>query len=62
MIINDTFVNVNEYNQNSKLDTTIIITHGLGEYSKSYIETAEKLMNLENLTTRISFKILVYKK
>lgn len=40
MIINDTFVNVNEYNNNIKLDTTIIITHGLGEYSKSYNDTA----------------------
>ena len=46
MIINDTFVNVNEYNNNIKLDTTIIITHGLGEYSKSYTETALKLESL----------------
>lgn len=31
-------------------------------YYKSPKDTSEKLMNLENLTTRISFKILVYKK
>jgi len=40
MIINDSFVNTNEYNSNNKLDTTIIITHGLAEYSKSYINAA----------------------
>ena len=31
-------------------------------YYKSPKDTSEKLMNLENLTTKISFKILVYKK
>lgn len=41
MIINDSFVNTNEFNTNNKLDTTIIITHGLAEYSKSYFDTAK---------------------
>lgn len=42
MIINKTFIYVKQYNAvNNNKDTTIIITHGLAAYSKSYIETAE---------------------
>lgn len=42
MIINDIFINVNEYQaKNNEKDSTIIFTHGLAEYSKSYIEIAE---------------------
>lgn len=46
MIINDNLLNVNEYLPESNIkDTTIIFTHGLAEYSKSYIEIAEFFVN-----------------
>jgi len=40
MLINDNFLNVNLFKETKK-DTTLIFTHGLGEYSKSYEETAK---------------------
>lgn len=41
MIINDNFINVTEYTPtNNDKNATIIFTHGLAEYSKSYIEIA----------------------
>lgn len=40
MLINNKFLNVNFYEQHTN-DTTIIFTHGLGEYSKSYEEAAK---------------------
>lgn len=44
MIINNTFINVNEYfAKNNVHDATIIITHGLAEYSKYYDEIAKYL-------------------
>lgn len=39
MLINNNFLNVNLFSENKK-NTTLIFTHGLGEYSKSYEETA----------------------
>lgn len=39
MLINNNFLNVNVFESKEK-DTTLIFTHGLGEYSKSYEETA----------------------
>lgn len=45
MIVKDNFINVNEFipNENNSKNTTLIITHGMGEYSKSYKEAAEAL-------------------
>ena len=41
MIINDSFININKYlAKENKNDTTLVFTHGLAEYSKSYIEIA----------------------
>src|SRR5690554_2052364 len=45
MILNDHFINVEIYNKNITKDTTLIFTHGLGEYSKSYVEVAEFFEN-----------------
>ncbi|MDY0277335.1 MAG: alpha/beta fold hydrolase [Acholeplasma sp.] len=44
MIINNTFISVNEY-KTDKSDTVLIITHGLAEYSKHYDEFANFFMN-----------------
>src|SRR5690554_1338114 len=41
MILNDVFINVNLFTpEKSNKETTLIFTHGLGEYSKSYVEVA----------------------
>lgn len=41
MIINDKFISVNKYEAaDSNKDVVMIFTHGLAEYSKSYIDTA----------------------
>lgn len=46
MIINDIFLNVNEFEAIDKSnDVTVIVTHGLAEYSKNYKELAEFLQN-----------------
>lgn len=46
MIINNTFIYVKQYHAvNNVKDTTIIITHGLAAYSKSFIDTAEYLQS-----------------
>lgn len=46
MIINDIFLNVNEFEANDKSeDVTVIVTHGLAEYSKNYKELAEFLQD-----------------
>ena len=46
MILNDVFINVNIYNASKDIkDTTLIFTHGLGEYSKSYNEVARFFQN-----------------
>lgn len=45
MLINNNFLNVNLFEETKK-DTTIIFTHGLGEFSKSYEETAKYFNDL----------------
>ncbi|WP_162140086.1 alpha/beta fold hydrolase [Haploplasma axanthum] len=46
MIINDIFINVNEFVPNDNVkDVTIIITHGIAEYSKYYEYAAKFFQN-----------------